>query len=214
MARPGRSAWSACARASELTQIKALYRDPVMSRPSMAGDAIADRAHAIDPIVRAQTMTTPTNVADDAVAARSRQESSRKQAAPAGRTLRVWAVLGNAIRRHFQRARIKHELSHMSDHGLRDIGFEPGLLDMQVDARLRAEEAKRANQTRNHRELMAYSDAELQDIGVHRSDIPAIARGAFEAANDERLRICRQDVAQRASHGRDAAGFPRPGDKP
>ncbi len=126
-------------------------------------------------------MTIPTNVADDAAAAR--QESSRKQAAPAGRTLREWADLGNAIRRYFQRARIKHELSQMSDHGLRDIGFEPGLLDMQIDARLRAEEANRANQTRIHRELMAYSDAELQDIGVRRRDISAIATGAFEAAN-------------------------------
>ncbi len=129
-------------------------------------------------------MTTPTNVADHAAAAGSRQESSQN---PAGRTLSVWAVLGNAIRRRFQRNRIKQALRHMSDHALRDIGFEPGLLDIQIDARLRTEEAKRANQTRIHRELMAYSDAELQDIGVCRSDIPVIARGesplAFEAAN-------------------------------
>ena len=89
-------------------------------------------------------MTIRINATDHAVT-RFPQECSQEHAAPAGRTLRVWAALSNAIRRRLERARNKESLRHLSDHGLRDIGFEPGLLDMQIDARLRAEEAERAN---------------------------------------------------------------------
>ena len=89
-------------------------------------------------------MTTRINVPDHAVTSFP-QECSQKHTAPAGRTLGVWAIFCNAIRRRLERDRNKRSLRHLSDHSLRDIGFEPGFLDMQIDARLRAEEAERAH---------------------------------------------------------------------
>lgn len=49
-------------------------------------------------------------------------------------------------------------------------------------ARWRRRVTRRARAAQVWRELDAYTDRELADLGLSRSDIPAIARAAYDAA--------------------------------
>ena len=68
----------------------------------------------------------------------------------------------------------------MSDRALTDLGFECADLDTQIKARFDSLQEARRQEARVCRELMAYSDAELDDISVKRVDFTAAARGAYQ----------------------------------
>ena len=66
---------------------------------------------------------------------------------------------------------------------LTDITARPGVgspLDT-LRARVRHWRARRAAYLRTHAELSACSDRDLADFGLHRAEIPAIARRAADA---------------------------------
>jgi uncharacterized protein YjiS (DUF1127 family) len=64
-------------------------------------------------------------------------------------------------------------VDHRDAHALAQHGWQPRLVTA-----LQHFGFSRPEQRRVRRELAAYSDTELDDIGIHRSDIPAIARTA------------------------------------
>jgi uncharacterized protein YjiS (DUF1127 family) len=112
---------------------------------------------------------------------------------------------GSARLAAWQRQRRTYEaLMRCSDHLLADMGIERqhialiarGVDPRQYDVsktgwrgrwdeaagRLDAARQARRRRRRIYRELMAYTDRELDDLGVRRSDIPVIARGRLPAA--------------------------------
>ena len=48
--------------------------------------------------------------------------AATKQYAPVSQ---VWSTIAACVRAHRQRTRDRHILSHMNDHNLRDLWFEP-----------------------------------------------------------------------------------------
>ncbi len=125
-------------------------------------------------------MTTFANVADQATVAFSGAESCQKQTAFARRTENTWGAAAYSIWRWYRRARIKAAFQRLSDRILQDIGFDPnGDLNAQIDARIDSQQAEKERARQIYRELMAYTDAELDDIGIRRVDIGTIARGEY-----------------------------------
>ena len=80
------------------------------------------------------------------------------------------------------RRQLHRTLDTRPDRLLADVGFDRERLDEQIAAVANALVERRRNRLRIQRELMAYSDRELADVGVSRSDIPAIARGEIPAS--------------------------------
>jgi uncharacterized protein YjiS (DUF1127 family) len=135
--------------------------------------------------------------------ARARQERAAATAAlirsalrGVGRTVRP--VLDQVVRWEQRRA-TREALMRCSDRVLADVGIErehiplvangidPADHDLREPAfrrwwaagraRLDAARAARQERRRLYRELDAYNDRELEEIGLRRADIPAIARG-------------------------------------
>jgi uncharacterized protein YjiS (DUF1127 family) len=129
-----------------------------------------------------------------------RAEQTAQMLATAGRgAARVLRPLVARLARWNQQARTVAALTRCSDRVLADIGIERAhiaLVARGIDprtheagcerlarwwastpSRLEAAQAARRERRRVYRELMAYSDPELDDLGVRRPDIPAIARG-------------------------------------
>lgn len=105
------------------------------------------------------------------------------------------------LREQRRRAQTRRALMACSDRTLADIGIlreyihlaargvdlrdplavsEAGLWP-RLAASIRRLYHKRREQLRVYRELAAYSDRDLEEIGVRRSDIPGIARSAYRA---------------------------------
>jgi uncharacterized protein YjiS (DUF1127 family) len=102
------------------------------------------------------------------------------------------------VARQYRQAESRRALAGCSDWTLADIGIAREHIDLAargVDVRdpITVSQAgvwprliagvgrmhqKRREQLRVYRELMAYSDPELEEIGLRRRDIPAIARTA------------------------------------
>jgi uncharacterized protein YjiS (DUF1127 family) len=117
-------------------------------------------------------------------------------ASPAGR---LAAKLVGGLLLWLRGLHTRHELMRLDDRALADIGtsrHELGKFAQQCDPWRQlprdavsvlafgalAERAgnwrsRRRQQAQTYRELMAYSDAELTDLGIRRRDIGAIARG-------------------------------------
>ncbi len=100
-----------------------------------------------------------------------------------GRLERHFAALLDAVRRIRTRRRIQAALGRRNSRLLEDIGLSPKMLSARAAAivaekRSQREEKKmwREIELQVRRELMAYSDRELDDIGISRVDIPRIAR--------------------------------------
>ena len=81
-----------------------------------------------------------------------------------------------------------NQLRRMSDHVLADLGFDRRSLAADVAAARKAASARRGalvsqrlaawrEESRVYRELSAYTDAELSELGMGRGDIRAAARG-------------------------------------
>ena len=117
------------------------------------------------------------NVAYQATVAFCGEGNRHSRTARADRTLNVWGAASQAAWRWYQRARNRRALNQLSDRMLADLGFDQANLVTQIDARLDSLLEARRQEAQVYRELMAYNDAELDDIGVRRVDIPAIARG-------------------------------------
>jgi len=118
-------------------------------------------------------------------------------ASPAGRLV---ARLAGGLVLWLRGLHTRHELMRLDDRALADIGTSRHELStfarrsdpwrqLPRDAvsvlafGVLAERAgdwrgRRRQQAQTYRELMAYSDAELTDLGIRRRDIGAIARGA------------------------------------
>ena len=121
--------------------------------------------------------------------------SARVVASPAGR---LAAKLAGGLVLWARGLYTRRELMRLSDRALADIGTTPGDLaafsrqsdpwrQLPRDAvfvlavgalieRVESWRSRQRRQTRIYRELMAYSDAELTELGIHRRDIRAIAR--------------------------------------
>jgi uncharacterized protein YjiS (DUF1127 family) len=123
------------------------------------------------------------------------EANSPAGASPAGRlTARVAGGLVLWLRGLYTR----HELMRLDDRALADIGttrHEIGAFAKQSDPwrqlprdavsilalgalieRVEGWRGRRRRQAQLYRELMAYNDRELTDLGISRRDIPAIAR--------------------------------------
>ena len=112
------------------------------------------------------------------------------------RSVRTWLA---GLARWHRQGRTRDALMRCSDRVLADIGIErahiplvakgidpvrhqlrgPALRRWWAAARARLDAARAARQERRrlYRELDAYSDRELEEIGLRRADIPVIARG-------------------------------------
>lgn len=137
------------------------------------------------------------------VIARARQQRAEVAAAMIGSAIRGMAralrgPLAQVVRWQ-QRQATRDALMRCSDRVLADIGIEreniplvakgidpaeyqlrdPALRRWWAAARARLDGARVVRRERRqiYRELDAYSDGELEEIGVRRADIPAIARG-------------------------------------
>ena len=116
------------------------------------------------------------NVAYRATTAFCGEEKDRR----AGRTTPdLWGAASRSVWRWFQRGRNRYALNQLSDGMLADIGFDSHNLAAQINGRLNSQREARRQEARIYRELMAYTDAELDDIHVKRVDIPAIAHGDY-----------------------------------
>jgi uncharacterized protein YjiS (DUF1127 family) len=113
---------------------------------------------------------------------------------------RVLGKIGGALVLWLRGLRSTHELDRLSDRALADIGTTRGDLPAFARAsdpwrqlpkeaalalalgrlieRAEAWYERRRRQARVYRELMAYSDRDLDELGVDRRDIPGIARAA------------------------------------
>jgi uncharacterized protein YjiS (DUF1127 family) len=122
--------------------------------------------------------------------------SPARVANPAGR---LAAGLAGGLVLWVRELYTRHELMRLNDRALADIGIAPDELrsyaresdpwrQLPADAvcllalraladRLSAWRDRRRREAQTYRELMAYSDHELTDIGISRRDIGAIARG-------------------------------------
>ena len=118
-------------------------------------------------------------------------------ASPAGRRL---AKLAGGLVLWLRRVHTGHALARLSDRALADIGTTRDQLSAfarqsdpwrqlprdevsvlafgMLAERAASWRSRRRQQAQTYRELMAYSDAELTDLGIRRRDIGAIARGA------------------------------------
>jgi uncharacterized protein YjiS (DUF1127 family) len=137
------------------------------------------------------------------VIARARQERAEATAAMIGSAFRgmtraLRPLLGQVVRWERRRA-TRDALMRCSDRVLADIGIErkdiplvakgidpaeyqlrdPALRRWWAAARARLDAAREARRERRriYRELDAYNDGELEEIGLRRADIPVIARG-------------------------------------
>jgi uncharacterized protein YjiS (DUF1127 family) len=129
-----------------------------------------------------------------------RAEATAQMLATAGRGVAdVLRPLRARLARWDQQSRTAEALRRCSDRVLADIGIERAHIDLVargIDprtrenggerlarwwagarSRLEAAQGARRERQRVYRELMAYSDPELDELGVRRPDIPAIARG-------------------------------------
>jgi uncharacterized protein YjiS (DUF1127 family) len=117
-------------------------------------------------------------------------------ASPAGR---LAAEFGGGLVLWLRGLHTRQELMRLSDRALADIGTtrhelspfakqsdpwrqlpKDAVFGLALDAlieRVEGWRSRRRQQAQVYRELMAYTDAELTDLGIHRRDIPAIARG-------------------------------------
>ncbi len=102
-----------------------------------------------------------------------------KRTTRAAGTLKLWSTASRTVWRWFQRGRNRYPLNQLSDRMLADIGFDSHNLAAQVNRGLNSQREARRQEARIYRELMAYTDAELDDIHVKRVDIPAIAHGDY-----------------------------------
>jgi uncharacterized protein YjiS (DUF1127 family) len=114
---------------------------------------------------------------------RADSRSARGQGGVLGRLERHFADLSDGVRRIRTRQRILAALGPRGGRLLEDIGLSPTMLSERAAAivaekRSRREENKmwREIERQVRRELMAYSDRELDDLGISRVDIPRIAR--------------------------------------
>jgi uncharacterized protein YjiS (DUF1127 family) len=131
---------------------------------------------------------------------RLRAEATAQMLSQAGRRVARLArpALAGLARWHRQR-QSRDALMRCSDRVLADIGIErehipliakgidpaeyqlrqPALRRWWTAARARVDAARTARRERRqvYRELDAYSDRELEEIGLRRADIPVIARG-------------------------------------
>ena len=151
------------------------------------------------------TLTFPSRDDIERHIARSRQlraQATTAMLASGARTIahllrHSVAVLARAQRQR----RTYHALMRCSDRVLADIGIERKAIPLVlkgIDPRAyhetaphgwsraldtRLEEASRAWRERRRisKELMAYNDRELDDLGIRRVDIPAIVRGRLPA---------------------------------
>ena len=127
-------------------------------------------------------------------------EATAQMLLQAGRGLArvVRTALARLVRWH-QRRQTRHALMRCSDRVLADVGIEreniplvakgidPVAFQMREPAlgrwwhaardRLDAGREARRERRRVYRELDAYSDRELEEIGLRRADVPVIARG-------------------------------------
>jgi uncharacterized protein YjiS (DUF1127 family) len=113
-------------------------------------------------------------------------------------TLALFEAGRRLLARQYRQAKARHALAACSDRTLADIGIpreHVHLAARGVDVRdpiavsqaalwprliawIGRAHQKRGEQLRVYREVMAYSDRELEEIGLRRRDIPAIARTA------------------------------------
>ena len=135
-----------------------------------------------------------------AQAQKLRAEATARMLSEAGRGVaRLLRPSLAALVRWQQRRATRDALMHCSDRVLADIGIErehipliargidaaeyqlrdPALRRWWHAARARLDAARQAGRERRriYRELMAYSDRDLEEIGLRRADIPAIACG-------------------------------------
>jgi uncharacterized protein YjiS (DUF1127 family) len=151
------------------------------------------------------TWTAPTDLSHDEInryrvkARQLRAEANAATMIAAGRAvMRALRSLRARLALWQGRRRTYEALTHCSDRVLADIGIErehipliakgidpsrhvgrvhlPGRWWSSARARLEAARAARQERRRIWRELMAYQDRELDELGVRRADIPAIAR--------------------------------------
>ena len=148
----------------------------------------------------------PTNEEIDAYVRRAQRLRAEATAAglstAIGVLIRPLRMIGGMIGRWQERAQHKQALMSRSDRLLADIGVErDGIdaflrgekpdhrpVDPVVERRrglfVRIERNRQVLQERKRieNELMAYKDSELDDIGIHRADIPEIARSEHQVA--------------------------------
>ena len=162
-----------------------------------------NQEHRFDLAAAGARPTFPTPAELRHVLARARQQRAEATAAILGSALRgtirpLQPLLAQLIRQRQRRA-TREALMRCSDRVLADIGIEreyiplvargidpieyqlrdPALRRWWTAARARLDAAREARRQRRrlYRELDAYSDRELEEIGLRRADIPAIARG-------------------------------------
>lgn len=119
----------------------------------------------------------------------------------AGRAARSWATLSRPIRTRLDRWATQQSLKLLSDRSLADIGIPREMIPLAArgidwrsvdldevmwDRRLLRHmkiglemwRERLAQRRRMRGELQAYSDAELDDLGVFRADVPRLVRAA------------------------------------
>lgn len=183
-------------------------RSPQMDTMSMDSFYDLDTGRAAD-TTALQHNAFPTNEEIDAYvrhAQRLRAEATAAGLSTAiGVLIRPLRMIGGMIGRWQERAQHKQALMSRSDRLLADLGVErDGIdaflrgekpdhrpvdpVDPVVERRrglfVRIERNRLARQERKRieNELMAYKDSELDDIGIHRADIPEIARSEHQVA--------------------------------
>jgi uncharacterized protein YjiS (DUF1127 family) len=141
----------------------------------------------------------PSSAALDSRLARANQAGAGLLGSGSGRSQRSLRAALAALARWHEQRRTRQALMACSDRVLADIGIEREHIPLvakgidpaeyqQVDpvlrrwwaaayARVDAARAARWERRRLYRELDAYSDRELEEIGLRRGDIPLITRG-------------------------------------
>ncbi|MEQ8356531.1 MAG: DUF1127 domain-containing protein [Kiloniellaceae bacterium] len=93
-----------------------------------------------------------------------------------GDTTPSWFTgFADRLRRLGERRELREMLALRSDRLLADIGFSREQLATEIDAAVNASQQRREIERQTLRELGAYSDRELDDIGIRRDDIRRIA---------------------------------------
>ena len=113
-------------------------------------------------------------------------------------TIALFEAGRRLLAQQYRRAESRHALAACSDRTLADIGIAPEHIHLAargVDVRdpiavgqagvwprliasIGRMPERRREQLRVYRELMAYSDRELEEIGLRRRDIPVVSRTA------------------------------------
>jgi uncharacterized protein YjiS (DUF1127 family) len=151
------------------------------------------------------TLTFPNrdNIERHLVRSRRLQVQATAAMLPSGaRTIaRLLRRAAARLARAQRQRRTYHALMRCSDRVLADIGIERAAIPLVakgIDPRAYHERAPRGwwrplgtrldaasrawrERRRIYRELMAYNDRELDDLGIRRTDIPVIARGRLPA---------------------------------